>query len=75
MARREGYPLYGNRFCGNTNKMEVHDLDNEDTRLSGCQINEIILANHAVTFNPDTLAQAHKEGFDNCDYCIGGSTR
>jgi len=75
MARRYGPPLYGNKFCGNTNKMEVHDLDNEDTRASGCQIDEIISAGHVKTFDPDTLEQARKEGYDNCAYCIGKSTR
>ena len=75
MARRYGPPLYGNKYCGNTNKKEVHDLDNEDTRPAGCQINEIIAAGHAKTFDPDTLEQAHNEGYDNCAYCIGGSQR
>jgi len=55
--------------------MEVHDLDNEDTSPSGCQIDEIIDAGHARSFNPDTLEQAHREGYDDCAYCIGGSTR
>jgi len=72
MARRHRFPLYNNRFCGNTNKKEVHDLDNE---MKVCQIEEILGANHAVTFDPDTVEQAYKEGFDNCHYCIGGSTR
>ncbi len=75
MARRPGSPLYGKRYCGNTNKMEVHDLDNEDTGKYACQIDEIIAANHAKTFDPDTLEQAHREGYDNCAYCIGGSRR
>ena len=75
MARRYGPPLYGNRYCGNTNKMEFHDLDNEDTKPSGCQIDEIIAAGHAKAFDPDTLEQAHSEGYDNCAYCIGASTR
>ena len=75
MARKSGSPLYGNEYCGNTNTMEVHDLDNEDTSPSGCQIDEIIAAEHARTFDPDTLDQAHKEGYDNCAYCIGGSRR
>jgi hypothetical protein len=72
MARRQGFPLYGKRYCGNTNKMEVHDLDNE---TSQSQIDEIIAARHARNFTPDTLEQAHSEGFDNCHYCIGGSQR
>gem|GEM_PF-353362 len=75
IARRYGPPLYGKKYCGNTNKMEVHDLDNEDTSPSGCQIDEIIDAGHARSFNPDTLEQAHREGYDDCAYCIGGSTR
>jgi len=75
MARRPGYPLYGKRYCGNTNTKEVHDLDNEDTRESGCQIDEIIAAGHAKTFSPDTLEQARREGYDNCAKCIGVSTR
>jgi len=75
MARRQGAPLYGKRYCGNDHKMEVHDLDKEDTSLSGCQIDEIIASKHARTFNPDTLEQAYKEGYDNCAKCIGGSRR
>ena len=72
MARRAGPPLYSKRYCGNTNKKEVHDLDNETTQ---CQIDEIIVAGHARTFTPDLLEQAHKEGYDNGAYCIGGSRR
>lgn len=70
MARRSGYPLYGARYCGNINTKEVHDLDNEKLL---CQINEIIQAGHAKPFN--SIIEAHREGFDNCAYCIGGSTR
>ncbi len=75
MARRQGTPTYGKRFVGNTNKLEVHDLDNEQTGANECQIDEIISAGHAVTFAPDSLAQAHSEGYDNGAYCIGGSRR
>ncbi len=69
-------PVYsrpiGKSCLGNTNKMEVHNLSKETTQ---CQIDEIVRARHAVVFSPDTLAQAHQEGYDNCAYCIGGSTR
>lgn len=58
------------RYLGNDNKMEVHDLNNE---TANCQIDEIIKAGHAVVFTPDTLSQAHSEGYDNCHYCIGES--
>jgi hypothetical protein len=45
--RRPQFP--GKRYLGNSNKKEVHDLDQEDTSASGCQIDEIIRAGHAVT--------------------------
>jgi len=69
MARRP----YPERFLGNTAKKEVHDLDREDTRPSGCQIDEIIRAGHARPFA--TLAAAHAAGYDNCAKCLGESTR
>ena len=65
----------GKRFLGNKNKMEVHDLTKEDKNPNGCQINEFLTAGHGVSFVPDTLEQAHSEGYDNCAKCIGGSTR
>ena len=65
----------GKRFLGNTNKKEVHDLNKEDTSQNGCQIEEIVSSNHATTFDPDTLEQAKKEGYDNCDKCLGNSKR
>ena len=70
--RRYGAPIYGKRFVGNIDKKEVHDLDNEKTGKNECQIDEI---KQVRTFNPDTLDQAHGEGYDNCAYCLGGSTR
>ena len=69
------YPVFSRnriRFLGNTNRMEVHDRNNEKTQ---CQIDEILAADHAVGFVPDTLEQAHSEGYDNGYYCIGGATR
>lgn len=73
MARRQGPPTHGRRYVGNINKQEVHDLDNEQTEKNRCQIDEIIDADHAVIFDPDSLEQAHQEGFDNCHFCIGES--
>ncbi len=68
------HPVSGRvgRFLGNRQKREVHDLLREQPN---CQIDEILRAGHAVGFSPDTLAQAHAEGYDNCAYCLGGSTR
>lgn len=65
----------GKRFLGNNNKKEVHDQTKEDKSPSGCQIDEFLRAGHGVGFSPDTLDQAHNEGYDNCAKCIGGSRR
>jgi hypothetical protein len=64
----------GKRYLGNSDPdhLEVHDLQNENRN---CQIAEIVRAGNAVTFAPDTLYQAHAEGYDNCAWCLGGSTR
>ena len=74
MARRYYSPFNGKKYIGNASpdKMEVHDLDNEDTSPNGCQIDEI---KEKVTFTPDTLQQARYKGFDPCDKCLTGSTR
>ncbi len=68
--RRPSPPLNGARYCANKNQMEVHDLDNENTN---CQIDEIIRAGNAVPYN--NLSEAHAAGYDNCAWCLGGSTR
>ncbi len=68
--RRYTGNMNGERYLGNTNTTEVHDLDNEKTL---CQIDEIIRAGHDRPFN--SLNDAHNAGYDNCHWCIGGSTR
>ena len=73
MSRRYTGNMNGEQYLGNTSKKEVHDLDNEDTALNGCQINEIISAGHDRPFN--SLSAAHGAGFDNCAKCLTGSTR
>ncbi len=67
--RRQRYPFNGKRFIGNKNTNQVHDLDKEDTAENGCQIDEI-KTEHIKTFVPDTLEQAHKEDFKDCDKCL-----
>lgn len=57
------------RFLGNRNTKEVHDTYKPN---NNCQLGEI---KDRVTFYPDTLEQAHREGYDNCDYCLGNSQR
>jgi hypothetical protein len=50
--------------------MEVHDLD-EETVI--CQIDDIIAAGHDRPYT--SLEEAHRDGYDNCAWCIGGSER
>jgi len=40
-----------------------------------CLIGEFLNAGYAVRFTSDTLHEAHQEGYDNCAWCLGGSTR
>jgi len=75
MGRGLRYQFNGKRFCGNTSKMEVHDFNLEDRREFAYRIEEVIASCHAKGFVPDTLEQAHKEGYHNCVYCIGMSAR
>lgn len=56
-------------YLGNSHTKEVHNLDNEKTR---CNIGDIKAA-HRVTFG--SLAEAHRQGYDNCSHCLGQSTR
>ncbi len=49
--------------------LEVHDLL---VATETCEIADIVQAGHAVRFDPDTLEEAHRAGYDNCAWCIGG---
>ncbi len=58
------------RHLGSLNTLEVHDTQNEKT---GCQLDEIKVE-HRKWY--DSLAQAKGDrSYDNCYWCIGGSTR
>lgn len=72
MARRHTGRMKGERYLANANpsKREVHDLDNEKV---SCQIDAIIRAGNERPYN--SREAANQAGFDNCAYCIGGSTR
>jgi hypothetical protein len=71
--RRNSGNMNGERYLGNVNKKEVHDLDNEKKGPHECQIDEIIKSGHDKPF--DSLAKAHQEGYDNCAHCLGSSLR
>lgn len=72
MARRNRGHMNGERYLANasTSKREVHDLDNEKTN---CQIDEIIAAGNDRPYN--SRDAANRDGYNNCAYCIGSSTR
>lgn len=73
MARRWTGHMRGERYLGNANNKEVHDLDNEKTGKNECQIDEIITAGNDRPY--DSLDAAHKDGYDNCAHCLGKSKR
>ena len=75
MARRYTGNMNGERYLANINpsNREVHDLDNEKTGANQCQIDEIIRAGHDKPYT--SLQDAKRDGYDNCRWCIGGSTR
>jgi hypothetical protein len=72
MARRWTGHMNGEKYLANTSptKLEVHDLDAEKTQ---CQIDEIIRAGHDKPYS--SLDTAHRDGYDDCAYCLPGSTR
>ena len=66
MARRSLGNMRGERYCGNSESKEVHDLDRE---TPNCQIDEIIDAGHDRPFN--TVFGAVAAGYENCHWCMG----
>lgn len=72
MSMQQVFSRPPQKYLGNRNTQEVHDLDHE---RGSCQINEILTAGHAVIFIPDSLLQAQAHGFDRCHWCLGASTR
>jgi len=50
--------------------MLVHDLDHEDPDVRGCGITGLTPDSIEV-FEPDTLKQAYRQGYEFCPSCIG----
>ena len=70
MVRRNEPPFDGRRYVGDKRQRLVHDLDHEARDVRGCRISDIGLAD-VVTFEPDTLREAYRRGFDYCPCFIG----
>lgn len=68
MARRYTGNMNGERYLGNTSKMQVHDLDNEQLGKNECQIDEIIKAKNDKPYQ--SIVVAHNDGYGDCDYCL-----
>ena len=56
------------RYLGDESTMLVHKLEKEN---NACDIEEIIAKENAVVFSPDKLNEAHRQGYNNCEYCLG----
>ncbi|UCH78633.1 MAG: hypothetical protein JSU81_01400 [Candidatus Coatesbacteria bacterium] len=70
MVRRRDPPFNGHRYVGDKRNRLVHDLDREARGLRGCRVVNI-LVHDVVTFEPDTLREAYRRGYDFCPCCIG----
>ena len=70
MVRRSEPPFNGCRYVGDGRQRLVHDLDREARDARGCHIPDIVFPD-VVTFEPDTLREAYRCGFDFCQSCIG----
>lgn len=69
MSAYDATSYYGRIYYGNRKTKEVHRVAD---RSPNCQLDEI---KQGVGFSPDTLAEAHRNGYDNCHWCLGGSKR
>ena len=70
MCRRNVPPFNGHRYVGDRRTMLVHDLDHEDPDVRGCGITGLTPDSIEV-FEPDTLKQAYRQGYEFCPSCIG----
>lgn len=69
MSTQPANSYFGLSYYGNRKTTEVHRVAD---RTANCQLDEI---KDGVRFVPDTLSEAHRQGYDNCHWCIGSSTR
>jgi hypothetical protein len=58
----------GRLHLGNSRTAQVHLVIRARAR---CRVDEVIAADEAVGFYPDSLDQALSEGYDICAYCTG----
>ena len=57
--------MAGEKYLGNKDKKEVHDLERE---TSECRIDEIMHADFEIAFR--NIDDAHDQGYSDCPYCV-----
>lgn len=57
--------MSGEKYLGNKDKKEVHNLEKEKPE---CRIDEIIKAEFDIAFR--TIDDARDQGYSDCPYCI-----
>jgi hypothetical protein len=65
MTRRWSKGMAGEKFLGNKDKKEIHNLDKEKPE---CGIDAIVKAEFDIAFR--TLEDAHNQGYQDCPFCI-----
>lgn len=61
--------MSGERFLGNLDKLEVHDLDQETEE---CGIDRIIYGDRETPFR--SASEARSRGYSLCEFCFGDNT-
>ena len=61
------YSRTGQRYLADEKSKLVHDLDRETAE---CRINDTLKSRTAVSFIPDQLQQAIREGYRPCPQCL-----
>ena len=65
MTRRWSKGMAGEKYLGNKEKKEVHNLEAEKPE---CNIEQIIQAEYDIAFR--TIDDAHDQGYSHCPYCM-----
>lgn len=69
MSTQPANNYWGLTYDRNRKTTEVHRVAD---LTANCQLDEI---KDGVRSIPDRLTEAHRQGYDNCHWCIGRSTR
>jgi hypothetical protein len=62
--------MAGEKYLGNRDNKEVHDLERETPE---CLIDKIMRADNEIAFR--TIDDAHDQGYKDCPYCMDEDAR